>query len=107
MVSALLKWTHMDEDDETKWTVSKRKDVQSLVKPFEPHRQIESGAVRIAEIYNKYVEDVDGNPPSYKSLLLDKKIIDKLKNDMLHELTTKVNDAISDIMENSDENNNL
>jgi|TARA_R110000822_G_scaffold55619_1_gene141202 hypothetical protein len=107
MVSALLKWTHMDEDDETKWTVSKRKDVQSLVKPFEPHRQIESGAVRIAEIYNKYVEDVDGNPPSYKSLLLNKKIIGDLKEKMLKELTTKVNDAISDIMENSDENNNL
>ena len=107
MVSALLKWTHNDEEDETKWTVSKRRDAQSLVKPFAPHHQIESGAVRIAEIYNTYVENVDGNPPSYKSLLLDKKIIDKLKNDMLHELTTKVNDAISDIMENSDEKNNI
>ena len=77
LVNSLVSWCHNYESDSNKRKVNSTKDVSNLVKPLAPHFQIESGAIRIARIYNNYFTR-NKNLHESKSLMITEESILKL-----------------------------
>ena len=98
LIDALVDYMH-EGKPESEWGPNSAGDASSLVKAISPHKQIKSGAYRIACVYNNYLNsDSKLNEFSYvvNDLLIDTKFINKLKKEFLNDMEAVQQKSVSD-----------